>query len=56
MQANRPLIDRLVAEYAQEARRVYDERVAGDYTFTGIIGLFLYSLKEHYDLVPKGEN
>lgn len=35
------MMDELIARHAASLRKIYDERTAGDYTFTGVLAEFL---------------
>lgn len=35
------IVDELIAEYAEKLERIYNERTAGDHTFTGVLAMFL---------------
>lgn len=41
------VLNNLIAEHAQKARRVYATRTAGDFTFTGLLGEFTLALKSN---------
>lgn len=39
-------IEDLIDEYADEAARIYRERTAGDFTWTGLLGDFFRRVQE----------
>lgn len=43
----RSTMDQLIAEHAQIARAVYENRTAGDMTFTGLLAEFVTDLRDN---------
>lgn len=37
-------MDEVIKHYSEELERIYNERTAGDHTFTGIVARFLFDL------------
>lgn len=39
-------IDEAIGVYSSRLRHIYDERTAGDYTFTGVLAEFVMTIRE----------
>jgi len=39
-------VDGVIAKYNDELQRIYDDRTAGDHTFTGVLSKFLIDIRE----------
>jgi len=39
-------IDDVIAKYAAQCEKIYNERTAGDHTWTGVLGVFLTEVKK----------
>jgi len=42
----RKTVDGVIAKYNDELQRIYDDRTAGDHTFTGVLSKFLIDIRE----------
>jgi len=46
-ESERPFIDMLIAKHALDARNIYENRTAGDFTFTGLFADFVNDLRNN---------